>query len=203
MTPSALSLPGGRLVFLLVERVILGNAVLAHVYFLLSPRWLETFHPPPPPSPQDVDLAIILGLCLDVRNSNPRDGLTNEQMTPYIARVLRQPGCNWMVSTPRPLHYCCSWRFLFHFVWVRWEIDVHVSCCVCCSTSSRNIKACFPDLFVLQQKPGLSPTPILCSILNFRVLSFFFFYVLYSLCHPPRVCPPLQHHPLLPRARNR
>ncbi|CAN0467374.1 unnamed protein product, partial [Hapterophycus canaliculatus] len=46
---------------------------------------------------QDVDLAIILGLCLDVSNSNPRDGLTNEQMTPYIARVLRQPGCNWMV----------------------------------------------------------------------------------------------------------
>ncbi|CAM9305482.1 unnamed protein product [Pylaiella littoralis] len=46
---------------------------------------------------QDVDLAIILGLCLDVSNSNPRDGLTNEQMTPYIARVLRQPGCNWMI----------------------------------------------------------------------------------------------------------
>lgn len=34
---------------------------------------------------------------MDVSNSNPRDGLTNEQMTPYIARVLRQPGCNWMV----------------------------------------------------------------------------------------------------------
>eukprot|EP00752_Nemacystus_decipiens_P003609 g3326.t1 len=46
---------------------------------------------------QDVDLAIILGLCLDVSNSNPRDGLTNEEMTPYIARVLRQPGCNWMI----------------------------------------------------------------------------------------------------------
>ncbi|CAB1114425.1 unnamed protein product [Ectocarpus sp. CCAP 1310/34] len=46
---------------------------------------------------QDIDLAIILGLCLDVSNSNPRDGLTNEQMTPYIARVLRQPGCNWMI----------------------------------------------------------------------------------------------------------
>ncbi|CAN0113225.1 unnamed protein product, partial [Laminaria digitata] len=46
---------------------------------------------------QDIDLAVILGLCLDVSNSNPRDGLTNEQMTPYIARVLRQPGCNWMI----------------------------------------------------------------------------------------------------------
>lgn len=49
-----------------------------------------------------MDLAIILGLCLDVSNSNPRDGLTNEQMTPYIARVLRQPGCNWMVREGAP-----------------------------------------------------------------------------------------------------
>ncbi|CAM9308613.1 unnamed protein product, partial [Choristocarpus tenellus] len=46
---------------------------------------------------EDIDLAIILGLCLDVSNSNPIDGLTNEEMSPYINRVLRQPGCNWMV----------------------------------------------------------------------------------------------------------
>ena len=44
----------------------------------------------------EVDLCTILGLCLDVSNSNPRDGLTNEQMSPYIDRILRTPN-NWMI----------------------------------------------------------------------------------------------------------
>ena len=34
--------------------------------------------------------------CLDVQNTNPKDGLTAEQMKPYIARVLAHPN-NWMV----------------------------------------------------------------------------------------------------------
>ena len=45
---------------------------------------------------QPVDLCTILALCLDVQNSNPRDGLTNEQMSPYVDRVLRTPS-NWMI----------------------------------------------------------------------------------------------------------
>ena len=40
--------------------------------------------------------AILLAQCLDVQNTNPKDGLTAEQMKPYIARVLRHPN-NWMV----------------------------------------------------------------------------------------------------------
>ncbi|CAM9262869.1 unnamed protein product [Chrysoparadoxa australica] len=44
-----------------------------------------------------VDLVILLALCLDVANSNPHDGLTNEQMTPYLARVLSEPSSNWMI----------------------------------------------------------------------------------------------------------
>ncbi|KAG5176222.1 hypothetical protein JKP88DRAFT_203132 [Tribonema minus] len=43
-----------------------------------------------------IDLCTVLALCLDVANSNPRDGLTNEQMSPYIDRVLRTPS-NWMI----------------------------------------------------------------------------------------------------------
>jgi tetratricopeptide (TPR) repeat protein len=43
-----------------------------------------------------LDLCVILALCLDTKNQNPRDGLTNEQMGPYVAAVLRRPG-NWMI----------------------------------------------------------------------------------------------------------
>ena len=45
-----------------------------------------------------VDQAIILALCLDVENSNPTDGLTNEEMFPYIERVLRLAK-NWMIHS--------------------------------------------------------------------------------------------------------
>lgn len=49
-----------------------------------------------PSALQHVDLCIILALCLDVANFNPRDGLTNDQMSPYVDRVLRVPS-NWMI----------------------------------------------------------------------------------------------------------
>lgn len=45
-----------------------------------------------------VDQAIILALCLDVSNSNPVDGLTNEEMLPYIERVLAL-ATNWMIHS--------------------------------------------------------------------------------------------------------
>jgi tetratricopeptide (TPR) repeat protein len=45
-----------------------------------------------------VDQAIILSLCLDVQNSNPIDGLTNEEMYPYIERVL-ELAQNWMIHS--------------------------------------------------------------------------------------------------------
>lgn len=45
-----------------------------------------------------VDQCIILALCLDVSNSNPSDGLTAEEMLPYIERVLQQPK-NWMIHS--------------------------------------------------------------------------------------------------------
>ncbi|TYZ63878.1 hypothetical protein PybrP1_006241 [[Pythium] brassicae (nom. inval.)] len=45
---------------------------------------------------QVVDQVILLALCLDVKNSNANDGLTREEMFPYITRVLENPN-NWMV----------------------------------------------------------------------------------------------------------
>ncbi|CAH0518420.1 unnamed protein product [Peronospora belbahrii] len=45
---------------------------------------------------QILDQIVLLGLCLDVKNSNANDGLTREEMMPYITRVLENPN-NWMV----------------------------------------------------------------------------------------------------------
>ena len=43
-----------------------------------------------------LEQSIILALCLDVKNANPMDGLTGEQMGGYLARVLNQHD-DWMV----------------------------------------------------------------------------------------------------------
>ncbi|ORY01097.1 TPR-like protein [Basidiobolus meristosporus CBS 931.73] len=45
-----------------------------------------------------IDQCILLSLCLNVKNSNPANGITNEQMVPYVTRVLENPN-NWMVHT--------------------------------------------------------------------------------------------------------
>lgn len=42
------------------------------------------------------DQSILLALCLDVKNSNPVDGLTNEEMGAFLARVLDHHD-DWMV----------------------------------------------------------------------------------------------------------
>ena len=45
-----------------------------------------------------IDQAVVLALCLDVSNSNPVDGLTNEEMQPYVERVL-DIAQNWLVHS--------------------------------------------------------------------------------------------------------
>ena len=35
-----------------------------------------------------LDQSILLAFCLDVKNDNPADGLTAEQMSPFLERVL-------------------------------------------------------------------------------------------------------------------
>lgn len=41
---------------------------------------------------------IVLAMCLNVRNSNPRHGLTTEEMHPYVEAALRHPRA-WAVQT--------------------------------------------------------------------------------------------------------
>ncbi|KAH8993833.1 TPR-like protein [Lactarius hatsudake] len=45
-----------------------------------------------------LDQCIFLSLCLNVRNTSPVHGLTTEQMSPYVARVISHPE-NWSVHT--------------------------------------------------------------------------------------------------------
>jgi len=46
------------------------------------------------------DQCIILALCLDVKNSNPRSGLTQVEMMPYVIRVMESSATmNWMIHT--------------------------------------------------------------------------------------------------------
>ena len=45
-----------------------------------------------------LDQCVVLALCLDVANHNPADGLTNEEMKPYAARVIDTP-LNWHVHS--------------------------------------------------------------------------------------------------------
>lgn len=45
-----------------------------------------------------IDQCLLLGFCLNVKNTNPSHGITTEQMFPFVDRVLNNPN-NWMVHT--------------------------------------------------------------------------------------------------------
>lgn len=62
------------------------TALLSH----LDPSSQPPLHP--------LDQCILLSLCLNVRNTSPSHGLTSEQMSPYVARVIPHPR-NWSVHT--------------------------------------------------------------------------------------------------------
>lgn len=49
------------------------------------------------------ELCVLLALCLDVRNSNPKHGLTTEQMRPYVERVMAHES-NWTVYSTVTFH---------------------------------------------------------------------------------------------------
>ena len=48
---------------------------------------------------------VALALCLDVRNTNPDDGLTNDEMRPYVAFALASP-VDWLVQSAALLQRC-------------------------------------------------------------------------------------------------
>lgn len=48
---------------------------------------------------------VALALCLDVKNTNPDDGLTNDQMRPYVAFALATP-VDWLVHSAALIQRC-------------------------------------------------------------------------------------------------
>jgi hypothetical protein len=62
------------------------SGALAH----LNPGNQPALHP--------LDQSVLLCLCLNIRNTQPQHGLTTEQMTPYVDRVISHPQ-NWSVHT--------------------------------------------------------------------------------------------------------
>ncbi|KAE9392320.1 TPR-like protein [Gymnopus androsaceus JB14] len=68
--------------------------------FLPPPSSSSLHHLDPSAQPplHPLDQCILLSLCLNVRNTSPLHGLTSEQMSPYVARVITHPR-NWTVHT--------------------------------------------------------------------------------------------------------
>lgn len=59
---------------------------------------LSHLDPVSQPPLHPLDQCILLSLCLNVRNTSPSHGLTSEQMSPYVARVISHPR-NWSIHT--------------------------------------------------------------------------------------------------------
>ncbi|KDQ64061.1 hypothetical protein JAAARDRAFT_187441 [Jaapia argillacea MUCL 33604] len=59
---------------------------------------LSHLDPSSQPALHPLDQCILLSLCLNVKNMSPSHGLTNEQMSAYVARVVSHPR-NWTVHT--------------------------------------------------------------------------------------------------------
>ncbi|PFH50405.1 hypothetical protein AMATHDRAFT_47904 [Amanita thiersii Skay4041] len=59
---------------------------------------LHHLDPGSQPSLHPLDQSILLSLCLNIKNTSPTHGLTTEQISPYISRVLTHP-LNWSIHT--------------------------------------------------------------------------------------------------------
>ena len=45
-----------------------------------------------------LDQCILLAFCLNIKNTNPMDGLTIEEMNPFVSKVLENPN-NWLIHS--------------------------------------------------------------------------------------------------------
>lgn len=63
-----------------------------------SDSHLTHLDPTSQPALHPLDQCILLALCLNIKNTSPAHGLTAEQMSPYVARVVSHPR-NWSVHT--------------------------------------------------------------------------------------------------------
>ena len=62
------------------------------------PESLKVLDPADQPVLQPLDAVILLHLAESIKNTNPADGLTREEMAPYAERVL-QRATNWSIHT--------------------------------------------------------------------------------------------------------
>lgn len=62
------------------------------------PSSLSSLDPANPTPLDPLDSSLLLALTTCIKNTNPADGLTMEEMAPYVARVLSHPA-NWTVHT--------------------------------------------------------------------------------------------------------
>ncbi|KAF9004309.1 tetratricopeptide repeat domain 27 [Cyathus striatus] len=68
------------------SRLAASGSTLSHI----DPSSQPPLHP--------LDQSTLLSLCLNVRNTSPSHGLTMEQMSPYVSRVVSHPR-NWSIHT--------------------------------------------------------------------------------------------------------
>ncbi|KAG8929998.1 hypothetical protein FRC02_004777 [Tulasnella sp. 418] len=59
---------------------------------------LSHIDPASQPPLDQLDQCVFLAMCLNVKNTSPAHGLTSEQMTPYVSRVISHPK-NWSIHT--------------------------------------------------------------------------------------------------------
>ncbi|KAF8324577.1 uncharacterized protein EI90DRAFT_3292084 [Cantharellus anzutake] len=81
------------------------DTLLEHTEFTSSQRksdlgdgLLDYINPSSQPSLHPLDQSVLLAMCLNVHNTQPHHGLTTEQMSPYVERILTHPR-NWSVYT--------------------------------------------------------------------------------------------------------
>lgn len=76
------------------------DTLLEHTEFTSSSASSTSanLNPGDQPALHPLDQCVLLCLCLNIRNTQPQHGLTTEQMTPYVDRVISHPQ-NWSVHT--------------------------------------------------------------------------------------------------------
>lgn len=82
------------------DEVLLNKLSLNHQIHVVDtlPADLAVLNPAEPEPLNPTDCIILLGLTFCIKNTNPAEGITREQMAPYTTRVLAHPS-NWSIYT--------------------------------------------------------------------------------------------------------
>ena len=103
-TTKALSLPDDPEASNVPETLALNDdTLLEHTQFTSSTSsgtnaHLRELNPAAQPALHPLDQCIVLGMCLNIKNTSPVHGLTAEQMSAFVSRVISHPR-NWSIHT--------------------------------------------------------------------------------------------------------